>query len=102
MPGFDPARALTRPTGTWVHLRDVRVATLDAPDAVLGHHSSCHHFVTRWCSPVLRAYMFLKSQTEGWARGTDASDLWRYGDQFRVLHGHGVSGGPTRSVSRPV
>ena len=31
LPGFDPGRALARPTGTFVHLRDVRVAVVDAP-----------------------------------------------------------------------
>jgi hypothetical protein len=31
-PGFDPGRALTRPTGDFVLLRDVRIAPRDAPD----------------------------------------------------------------------
>jgi hypothetical protein len=38
LPGFDPARALARPTGTFVHLRGARVALLDAPETELGTH----------------------------------------------------------------
>jgi hypothetical protein len=33
LPGFDPGRALTRPTGTFVLLRDVRISLLNQPDA---------------------------------------------------------------------
>ena len=40
MPGFDPARSLTRPTGTWIRLRDVRVAAAATPDEELGRHDA--------------------------------------------------------------
>jgi hypothetical protein len=40
MPGFDPARSLTRPTGTWIRLRDVRVALAATPDEELAHHEA--------------------------------------------------------------
>jgi len=40
MPGFDPARSLTRPTGTWIRLRDVRVAMAETPDEELGRHEA--------------------------------------------------------------
>lgn len=33
LPGFDPGRALTRPTGTFVLLRDVRISLVGQPDA---------------------------------------------------------------------
>ena len=33
LPGFDPGRALTRPTGTFVLLREVRISLLDDPGA---------------------------------------------------------------------
>ncbi len=33
LPGFDPGRALTRPSGTFVRLRDVRVELRDRPEA---------------------------------------------------------------------
>jgi hypothetical protein len=32
MPGFDPGRALTRPSGSFVFLRDVRISLLARPD----------------------------------------------------------------------
>jgi len=34
MPGFDPGRALTRPTGSFVVLRDMRMGRLDRPAAL--------------------------------------------------------------------
>ncbi len=37
MPGFDPGRALARPTGTFVLLRDVRIGLPDRADAEDGH-----------------------------------------------------------------
>jgi hypothetical protein len=40
MPGFDPARSLTRPTGTWIRLRDVRVAAATAPHEDLARHDA--------------------------------------------------------------
>ena len=38
MPGFDPGRALARPTGTFVLLRDVRISLIDQPDAGMNSH----------------------------------------------------------------
>lgn len=38
LPGFDPGRALTRPTGTFVLLRDVRISLLDDPAAGESDH----------------------------------------------------------------
>jgi hypothetical protein len=38
MPGFDPGRALTRPSGEFVVLRDVRVGLLAQPDAGVAAH----------------------------------------------------------------
>jgi hypothetical protein len=40
LPGFDPSRALTRPTGTFVLLRDVRISLLNQPDAGENVHDS--------------------------------------------------------------
>lgn len=50
MPGFDPGRALTRPSGEFVQLRDVRLGRRDAPDgagelASLGHHALINRYV---------------------------------------------------------
>jgi hypothetical protein len=46
MPGFDPGRALTRPTGEFVLLRDVRIELIDRPD--VGAVSVPHGFVNRY------------------------------------------------------
>jgi hypothetical protein len=41
MPGFDPGRALTRPSGEFVVLRDVRISLLDRPDVgEAAHHEA--------------------------------------------------------------
>jgi hypothetical protein len=40
LPGFDPDRALTRPTGTFVLLRDVRISLLDHPELGENTHDS--------------------------------------------------------------
>jgi hypothetical protein len=38
MPGFDPAKALARPTGEFVLLRDARIALASDPEAVVATH----------------------------------------------------------------
>ena len=38
MPGFDPGRALTRPNGSFVVLRDVRITLLGQPDVGEARH----------------------------------------------------------------
>ena len=40
MPGFDPGRALARPTGEFVLLRDIEIALIGRDDAGLVHHRS--------------------------------------------------------------
>ena len=46
LPGFDPGRALTRPSGTFVHLRDAVVQLRDRPAA--GSNSHAHLLVNRY------------------------------------------------------
>ncbi len=46
MPGFDPGRALTRPTGEFVLLRDVRLGIRDRPE--LGTVEAGHGLVNRY------------------------------------------------------
>jgi hypothetical protein len=46
LPGFDPGRALTRPTGTFVLLNDVRVSLLRDPNAGTATHDRA--FVNRY------------------------------------------------------
>jgi hypothetical protein len=50
MPGFDPARSLTRPTGTWVRLRDVVVSERDTRDREVGRHAAVlvHRYEVEW------------------------------------------------------
>ena len=50
MPGFDPAKSLTRPTGTWIRLRDVRISLRDLPDREPWHHASVlvHRYEVEW------------------------------------------------------
>jgi len=42
-PGFDPGRALTRPTGDFVLLRDVRVGPRDSPDPLASSDTVGQH-----------------------------------------------------------
>jgi len=48
LPGFDPGRALTRPTGEFVLLRDVRIgrrtAPADEPLTPVGHHALINRY----------------------------------------------------------
>lgn len=46
LPGFDPGRALARPGGPFILIRDVRVELLDRPDA--GRVERPHAFVNRY------------------------------------------------------
>jgi hypothetical protein len=57
MPGFDPGRALARPTGDFVHLRSVDIALLDAPDAVAASHE--HLLVNRYAVDRVEAGLML-------------------------------------------
>ena len=48
-PGFDPGRALTRPTGDFVLLRDVRIGPRDAGDPLAaGVPAGRHALVNRY------------------------------------------------------
>jgi hypothetical protein len=57
MPGFDPGRALTRPTGEFVVLREVRVRLLDRPDA--GEASHAEALINRYCVDKVDADLML-------------------------------------------
>jgi hypothetical protein len=57
MPGFDPGRALTRPTGEFVLLRDVRVEVMDRPD--VGTVSVPHAFINRYTVERVEADLML-------------------------------------------
>jgi hypothetical protein len=57
MPGFDPGRALTRPTGSFVLLRDVAITLIDRPDAGESHHA--HALVNRYTVDAVEADIML-------------------------------------------
>jgi hypothetical protein len=57
MPGFDPGRALARPSGQFVLLRDVRVTLLDRPDA--GEAMCPHALVNRYTVDRIAADIML-------------------------------------------
>ena len=57
MPGFDPGRALTRPSGEFVLLRDVRVELKDRPD--VGTVSVPHAFINRYTVERVEADLML-------------------------------------------
>jgi hypothetical protein len=63
MPGFDPGRALTRPTGEFVLLRDVRLGRRDAIEAAsaefpIGHHALINRYVVESVSADLMLGFF--------------------------------------------
>jgi hypothetical protein len=57
MPGFDPGRALARPTGQFVLLRDVRITLLGQPDA--GEAMCDHALVNRYTVDRIAADIML-------------------------------------------
>ncbi|MGZ8513554.1 MAG: hypothetical protein ACXW4H_00795 [Candidatus Limnocylindrales bacterium] len=57
MPGFDPGRSLTRPSGEWVLLRDVRLSILEHPEA--GVSMGDHALVNRYGVERIRADLML-------------------------------------------
>ena len=57
MPGFDPGRSLTRPSGEWVLLRDVQLSVLGHPEA--GVSASDHALVNRYGVERIQADLML-------------------------------------------
>ncbi len=57
MPGFDPGRALARPTGEFVLLRDARIVLIDHEDA--GEASSAQLLVNRYTVDRIAADLML-------------------------------------------
>lgn len=57
LPGFDPGRALTRPSGEFVLLRDLRIELTDRPD--LGTVQAAHGLVNRYAVERVEADIML-------------------------------------------
>jgi hypothetical protein len=61
LPGFDPGRALTRPSGEFVTLRDVRTGMLDDanPVVAIGHHALVNRYgVERVAADLMLGFYF--------------------------------------------
>ena len=68
LPGYDPGRALTRPTGEFVMLRDVRMAMLDDPgEAVtIGQHALVNRYgVERVTADLMLGFFFPGAVMDG-------------------------------------
>ena len=57
LPGFDPGRALTRPSGEFVLLRDLRLELVDRPE--LGQVGGAHGLVNRYAVERVEADIML-------------------------------------------
>lgn len=68
LPGFDPGRALTRPSGEFVMLRDVRLAkrTAEAPGNVVGQHALVNRYgVERVAADLMLGFFFPGAAMDG-------------------------------------
>ena len=68
MPGFDPGRALTRPTGEFVLLRDVRLGLVDdpRPTTPIGHHALVNRYgVERVRADIMLGFFFPGAAVDG-------------------------------------
>jgi hypothetical protein len=60
-PGFDPARALARPKGQFVGLRDAGIELLHRPDAVVAERANVlvnRYLVDRAVAPLMLGFYF--------------------------------------------
>ncbi len=57
MPGFDPGRALARPSGEFLLLRDIRLSVTDRPDA--GIAGGDHALINRYAVERIQADLML-------------------------------------------
>lgn len=68
MPGFDPDRALTRPSGEFVMLRDVRLAMLggSGPGVAIGEHALVNRYdVERVAADIMLGFFFPGAVMDG-------------------------------------
>ena len=72
MPGFDPGRALTRPSGEFLLLRDIRLSVRERPEA--GIATGDHALVNRYAVDRIRADLMLGFFFPGAAVDADGSD----------------------------
>jgi hypothetical protein len=72
LPGFDPGRALTRPSGEFLLLRDVRLSVRERPEA--GFATGDHALVNRYAVERIRADLMLGFFFPGAAVDADGSN----------------------------
>ncbi|HEX6869256.1 MAG TPA: hypothetical protein VF119_10655 [Candidatus Limnocylindrales bacterium] len=72
LPGFDPGRALTRPSGEFLLLRDIRLSVRDRPGS--GVSVSDHALVNRYTVERIRADLALGFFFPGAAVDTDGTN----------------------------
>lgn len=75
MPGFDPGRALTRPTGEFVLLRDVRLSVRARPEdgAAVGQHALINRYgVDRIKADLMLGFFFPGAAIESLTPAGDA------------------------------
>jgi len=68
LPGYDPGRALTRPTGEFVMLRDVRMTRLDdpGPGTTIGAHGLVNRYgVERVTADLMLGFFFPGAVMDG-------------------------------------
>lgn len=76
MPGFDPDKALARPTGTYVLLREVVVRVRDDPDRVVASHPRLlvnRYDVESVASEIMLGFFFPGARLD--VRSSDESDV---------------------------
>lgn len=69
LPGFDPARALARPTGAYIALRDASISLVGRPDTGIAERPWVHvnrYAVERVTSNLMLGFFFPGATTEPW------------------------------------
>lgn len=73
LPGYDPGRALTRPSGEFVMLRDVRLGRLGSTPAPIGHHALINRYgVERVEADIMLGFFFPGAHVLGDPTGPSA------------------------------
>jgi hypothetical protein len=76
MPGFDPGRSLTRPSGDWVLLRDVRLSIRARPEAgvSMGDHALVNRYaVERIQADLMLGFFFPGAAVDALGSGVDVT-----------------------------
>ena len=76
LPGYDPGRALARPTGEFVMLKDVRLALLDdpGPGTPIGGHALVNRYgVERVTADIMLGFFFPGAVMDGLEDGDETS-----------------------------